>query len=435
MLDIVAKSIYTDKEVFLRELMSNCSDALEKQRYSEISGASTSQGDPQGLYINVFTNEKERTLTIFDSGVGMTREEVTENLGTIAKSGSQEFMKGLQGQDSQALDSIIGQFGVGFYSTFIVADSVEVFSKRNDQGVRWASDGSGEFEVSTVDNLDFTRGTKIVLKLKPESREFAREQEVEKILRKYSLFITYPIKLNGQLINNLQAIWYRDKREVTEDEYERFFEHLANTKIPYKFKLHYSTDVPLTIKALFYIPSTHSESMGIAQEQAGLHLYCRKIMIKERCQELVPAYLRFVKGVVDCEDLPLNISRETYQDSSLIAKLRNVVTRRVLKLLEDELKRDPARYDQWYTNFSQFLKEGLMVDAENKDQLLKLLRFNSTFEEKQLVNLDDYVKKMKPGQQKIYYVSGTSKEAALASPFLEPFRAAKEAPPVLVLTN
>ena len=158
-------------------------------------------------------------------------------------------------------------------------------------------------------------------------------------------------------------------------------------------------------------------------------------MIKERCQELVPSYLRFVKGVVDCEDLPLNISRETYQDSSLISKLRNVVTRRVLKLLEDELKRDPARYDQWYAQFSQFLKEGLMMDAENKDQLLKLLRFNSTFEEKQLVNLDDYVKKMKPGQQKIYYVSGTSRESALASPFLEPFRAAQEAPPVLVLTN
>ncbi len=200
-----------------------------------------------------------------------------------------------------------------------MADSVEVFTKSaSGEGVRWVSDGSGEYEVSTVTNLDFQRGTKIVLKLKPESREFAREQEVEKILKKYSLFITYPIKVNGQLVNNLQAVWYRDKRDVTEDEYERFFEHLANTKVPYKFKLHYSTDVPLTIKALFYVPSTHSEQMGIAQEQGGLHLYCRKVMIKERCQELLPPYLRFVKGVVDCEDLPLNISRETYQDSSLI---------------------------------------------------------------------------------------------------------------------
>jgi TNF receptor-associated protein 1 len=204
LLDIVAKSIYTDKEVFLRELMSNCSDALEKQRYAEISGAHTAQ-DPSGLYINIFTNEKERFLTIFDSGIGMTRQEVTENLGTIAKSGSKEFLEKLKngesGQtgDSQALDSIIGQFGVGFYSTFIVADSVEVFSKSSTdgQGVRWVSDGSGEYEVSTVDNLDFQRGTKIIMKLKPESREFSRESEVEKILRKYSLFINYPIKLNG----------------------------------------------------------------------------------------------------------------------------------------------------------------------------------------------------------------------------------------------
>jgi HSP90 family molecular chaperone len=266
----VAKSIYTEKEVFLRELMSNSSDALEKQRYAEISGTQTRQ-DEGGLYINVITNEKERILTIYDSGIGMSRNEITENLGTIAKSGSQEFVKKLQSSnsgstgDSQALDSIIGQFGVGFYSTFIVADAVEVYSRSSitGEGVRWVSDGSGEYEVSTVDNLDFQRGTKIILKLKPESREFSREAEVEKILKKYSLFITYPIKLNGQLINSLQAIWYRDKREITEDEYERFFEHLANTKVPYKFKLHYSTDVPLTIKALFYVPAGHSERLGL----------------------------------------------------------------------------------------------------------------------------------------------------------------------------
>jgi TNF receptor-associated protein 1 len=317
-----------------------------------------------------------------------------------------------------------------------VADSVEVFSRNaQGQGVRWVSDGSGEYEVSTVDNLDFTRGTKIVLKLKPESREFAREAEVEKILRKYSLFITYPIKLNGQLINNLQAIWYRDKREVTEDEYERFFEHLANTKIPYKFKLHYSTDVPLAIKALFYIPGQHSERMGLTQETGGMHLYCRKVLIKENCQELLPSYLRFVKGVVDCEDLPLNISRETYQDSALIAKLRNVVTRRVLKLLEDELKRDASRYDAWFDQFNQFLKEGLMMDSENKEALMKLMRYPASFtDSKSLISMDDYVKKMKAGQEKIYYVSAPNKEAALGNPFMEPFKGT-DAPPVLIVTN
>ena len=443
-MDIVAKSIYTDKEVFLRELMSNSSDALEKQRYAEISGKQTRQ-DEAGLYINVVTNEKERTLTIYDSGIGMSREEITENLGTIAKSGSREFVKKLQQEggatgDNQALDSIIGQFGVGFYSTFIVADSVEVFSRSSltGQGVRWVSDGSGEYEVSTVDNLDFERGTKIILKLKPESREFSRESEVEKILKKYSLFITYPIKLNGHLINSLQAIWYRDKREVTEDEYERFFEHLANTKVPYKYKLHYSTDVPLTIKALFYVPAAHSEKLGLQQEQPSMHLYCRKVLIKENCQELLPGYLRFMKGVVDCEDLPLNISRETYQDSSLISKLRNVVTRRCLKLLEDEMRRDPVKYDAWFDQFNNFLKEGLMMDSENKDQLLKIMRYHANFQENQqtLVSLDDYVKKMKAGQNKIYYVTAQTRENGLNSPFMEPFRAAgADAPPVLILTN
>lgn len=203
---------------------------------------------------------------------------------------------------------------MGFYSTFIVADSVEVITKNDnsEHGVRWISDGSGEYEVSTVDNLGFNRGTKIVLKLKPECRDFCKDGEIERILKKYSIFITYPIKINGQLINNLQAIWYRDKRDVTEDEYERFFEHLANTKIPYKYKLHYSTDVPLAIKAIFYVPSSHSEKMTMQQENMSMHLYSRKVLIKENCAELLPGYLRFVKGVVDCEDLPLNISRETY---------------------------------------------------------------------------------------------------------------------------
>ena len=235
-----------------------------------------------------------------------------------------------------------------------MADSVEVFSKHDSEshGVRWISDGSGEFEVSTADNIGFERGTKIMLKLKPESREFCKESEIEKILKKYSNFITYPIKLNGQVINNLQAIWYRDRKDVSEDEYERFFEHLANTKIPYKFKLHYSTDVPLAIKAIFYAPSSHGEKMGMGQETSSMHLYCRKVLIKENCQELIPTYLRFMKGVVDCEDLPLNISRETYQDSSLMMKLRNVVTRRILKMLEDEMKRDGAKYDKWYEEFS-----------------------------------------------------------------------------------
>ena len=339
------------------------------------------------------------------------------------------------GRSDDASDSIIGQFGVGFYSSFIVSNHVEVLSKtEGEEGVRWVSDGSGDYEISSVQNLDFERGTKIVLRLENSAIQFCREKEVEKIIKKYSVYNKYPIKLNGNLVNNLQAIWYKDKREVTQDEYEMFYENLANTKIPYKYRLHYSTDVPLAIKALFYIPNSHAEKTEMMQEQMKMDLYSRKVMIKENCRELIPNYLRFVKGIVDCEDLPLNISRETYQDSNLIAKLRNVVTRRILKFLEDEMKRDPVSYNQWFNNFQQFLKEGVMSDQDNKDSLLRLMRYNSTFAaDNETVSLDDYIKSMKEGQKKIYFVSGQKPEEAQSNPFMEPFKDSDV--PVLVVGN
>lgn len=266
LLDIVAKSIYTDKEVFIRELLSNCSDALEKQRFNFTSGTESPSESDSELEIYITTNQKERTITLFDTGVGMTREEIIENLGTIAKSGSQDFREAMDDIDSNvessgAGDSIIGQFGVGFYSSFVVSDHVEVFSKsaKSEKGTRWVSDGCGTYEVSDVDNLDFDRGTRITLKLLPESREFSQDAMVEKIIKKFSQFINYPIKLNGAIINSLGAIWTREKRDVTIDEYERFFEQLASTKIPYKYMLHYSTEVPISIKSILYIPSTHAE--------------------------------------------------------------------------------------------------------------------------------------------------------------------------------
>lgn len=298
----------------------------------------------------------------------MTREEIISNLGTIAKSGSGEFKTALEDADDSldgtSGDGIIGQFGVGFYSSFVVSDHVEVYSKssKSEKGTRWVSDGCGTYEVSDVDNLDFARGTRITLKLLPESREFSQDPVIEKIIKKFSQFIAYPIKLNGAQINSLGAIWSREKREVTIDEYERFYEQLASTKIPYKYMLHYSTDVPISIKSILYVPSTHKERQGLTQESSEIHLYSRKVMIKEKCAELLPHYLRFVKGVVDCEDIPLNISRENYQDSGLITKLRNVITRRVIKMIDDEAKRDPEAYKKWYGDFGHFLKEGIAVD-------------------------------------------------------------------------
>ncbi len=278
LLDIVAKSIYTDKEVFLREMMSNCSDALEKQWLYEVSGKS--KMTDEALYINVITNEKDWTITIFDSGIGMTKDEIVDNLGTIAKSGSSDFVKSL-GENAKA-ENIIGQFGVGFYSTFIVASSVEVLTKSDSSSkpIRWVSDGNGEFEVYDVSEVNFTRGTQIKLYLTPECWNFSQPWEVEAILKKFSLFITYPIKLNGEVINSMQAIWYWDKWEVSDDEYEKFYENIAKTKIPYKFKLHYATDVPLAIKSVIYFPSTSSEKYSMVQEPIQLHLYSWKVLIK-----------------------------------------------------------------------------------------------------------------------------------------------------------
>lgn len=268
----------------------------------------------------------------------------------------------------------------------------------------------------------------------PESREFSQENLVEKIIKKFSQFISYPIKLNGQIINSLGAIWVKEKREVTLDEYERFFETLANTKVPFRYMLHYSTDVPISIKSILYVPQSHNEKQGLMQESQDVHLYSRKILIKEKCTELLPHYLRFVKGVVDCEDLPLNISRENYQDSGLITKLRNVLTRRVIKLIDDESKKDAEKYKKWFNDFGQFIKEGIAVDHENKEALFRLLRFNSRNQgDKELMSIEDYVKTMKEGQEKIYFVVNPTYDQALKSPYMEPFKGSDL--DVLVLTN
>jgi TNF receptor-associated protein 1 len=404
LLDIVTHSLYTDKEIFLRELLSNASDALEKQRFLEVTGKLNMIGEP--LYISITTNEKNKTVTIFDSGVGMTREEMIDNLGTIAKSGTQSFLKNFKDVQSQGTspESLIGQFGVGFYSSFIVGDTVEVISKPQDspRAYHWVSDGNGEFQISDVENPDFKRGTKVIIHLKSECRDFCRPTEIQKIIKKYSNFISYTIKLNGEVTNNLQAIWYREKKDVTADDYQKFYEMIANTKMNYRYLLHFSSDVPLDIKALLYIPTSSMERYGVSEENLGVALYSRKILIKQKCTELLPNYLRFIRGVVDCSDIPLSISRESYQDSNLIFKLKVLITKRILKKLEDEMKSDPDTYDKWFDEFQQNIREGVFIDTDNGENLLKLLRFKSTFSNNR-VNLEDYIAKMKPGQEKIYF--------------------------------
>jgi TNF receptor-associated protein 1 len=426
LLDIVTHSLYTDKEIFLRELLSNCSDALEKQRFFEVTGQLAMIGEP--LYISISTNEKNKTITIFDSGVGMTREELIENLGTIAKSGTQNFVKSVKDKKAEdnSGESLIGQFGVGFYSSFIIGDVVEVISKPQNsvKGHHWISDGNGEFQISDVENVDFKRGTRVIIHLKTECRDFCKPSELQKIIKKYSSFISYTIKLNGEVVNNVQAIWYREKKDVSSEDYQKFYEHVSNSKLPYKYLLHFSSDVPLDIKAVLFFPSQTMEKYGITEENTGLSLYSKKILIKAKCTELVPNYFRFVRGVVDCADIPLSISRENYQDSSLIFKLRVLITKRIIKKLEDEIKLDPENYDKWYEEFSQYLREGVLSDSDNAEPLLRLLRFKvNVGKNREKGSLESYMRKIKPGQEKIYYLNiiGTDREIE-DNVFLENFK-------------
>lgn len=432
LLDIVAKSIYTDKDVFVRELLSNASDALEKQKYQQRIGTSQSTDE---LQIDVELDEAKRTITIFDTGCGMTRESLIEDLGTIARSGSKKFVEETKGQDSSISDGIIGQFGVGFYSSFIVGDTVEVISKteKSEKASLWVSDGSGTFEISEIENVGFERGTKIIIHLRADCAQFSKKAEIQKIIQRYSNFINHPISINGEIQNLVQATWSKDKSTVKEEEYKKFWEFISNSKAEYKYKLHYSTDAPLEIKALLYVPATHTEKYGIQMEDIDITLYSRKVVIKQKCRELLPHYLRFVKGAVDCEDIPLNISRENYQDSALIAKLNQILTRRILKMLEEEANKDPEGYLRWYNEFNVFLKEGLAMDQMNQDQIMRLCRYQANFTDK-AISMDEYISKMEKDQDKIYYLLAPSRDLALKSPYYEPF-IGKDIPVVILNMN
>lgn len=429
LLQIVAKSIYTDSEVFVRELLSNASDALEKEKFRQLQDGAAESGDP--LQIAITTNEAKRQISILDTGVGMTKQELIENLGTIAKSGSKAFLENLKESGKSGAD-IIGQFGVGFYSSFIVGHTVEVITKKSGQEAHvWVSDGSGQFTVSKAENPNFDRGTKVIIHLTPENQHFSRKVDVEAIIKKYSNFINYPIFLNGEKINISSPVWMRDKNSVTEAEYKELWELISKTKLNFQYKLHYSADVPIQVKAVFFIPQTHSEKMGVSREESQIALYSRKVLIKDKCQELLPPYLRFVKGVVDCEDLPLNISRENYQDTQLIGRLRSLLTKRILKSLADEMVKSPGAFDIWSKEFAQFIAEGMITDKENSEMLVKLMRYKSSYSD--TTTMDDYITKMKQGQVNIYYAIADSMETAKKSPFMDPFIKSKT--PVLLVAS
>ena len=374
------------------------------------------------LAVKIFFDHDKRQIIIEDSGIGMTKDELIENLGTIAHSGSKSFVQDL-GENSQGDNNIIGQFGVGFYSSFIVGDYVEVISKseQSEKTYIWSSDGSGTFEISEFDEPMKSTGTKIIISLRPDCIEFSSSEEVLKTINKFSNFINFPIYMNEEKVNVTSAIWTRARYEITQEEYQKFFEFVSNSKMDYKYLLHYSTDAPLSIKALLYSPGSHTEKYGMSQEESKVSLYSKKILIKPDCKEMLPNWLRFIKGVVDCDDIPLNISRENYQDTNLMLKLKSVLTKRILKMISDEAEKDPKDYLRWYDEFQYFLKEGAASDPEYSDQLLSLMRFQTSFTN-EAISLDNYISKLKPEADKIFFILNQTKEGARTSPFMEPFK-------------
>jgi molecular chaperone HtpG len=423
LLDIVIHSLYTEKEIFVRELVSNASDALEKLRHTQITEKDIFD-DKAELAINVTTDDKAKTLTIEDFGIGMTRAELVENLGTIAHSGSKQFLKAL-GEGGAKNTNLIGQFGVGFYSAFMVAKSVKVYShswRAGEAGHVWSSDGSGSYEVEAAEDL--RRGCKIVIELKDDCGDYAQEWKIKEILERYSAFVSFPINLNGKHINTIQALWLRSKNEIKDEEYTEFYKFQSHAHDEPRLRLHFSADAPLAINALLFVPKDNSEKFGMSRLEASVSLYCRKVLIDAKPKDILPEWLRFMKGVIDSEDLPLNISRETMQDRSLIEKLNKVVTKRFLKFLADEAEARPDAYNEFYAEFGIFLKEGAAMDYTHKEQLTKLLRFESSLTDKgKTTSLTDYIGRMGADQKEIYYLVGPNRAALESGPYLEGFKA------------
>jgi molecular chaperone HtpG len=423
LLDIVIHSLYTEKEIFVRELVSNASDALEKLRHTQITEKEIfdDKAEPE---ISLTTDDKAKTLTIQDYGIGMTRDELVKNLGTIAHSGSKQFLKAL-GENGAKNSNLIGQFGVGFYSAFMVAKSVKVYSKSwrtSEPGHVWSSDGSGSYEVEEV--ADLRRGSKIVIELKDDCGDYSADWKIKEILERYSAFVSFPIKLNDKHINTGQALWLRSKNEIKDEEYTEFYKFQAHAHDEPRLRLHFSADAPLAINALLFVPKDNSEKFGMSRLEASVSLYCRKVLIDAKPKDLLPEWLRFMKGVIDSEDLPLNISRETMQDRSLIEKLNKVVTKRFLKFLSEEAEARPDTYNEFYTEFGIFLKEGAAMDYTHKEQLTKLLRFESSLTDKgKTTSLADYVTRMGAEQKEIYYLVGPNRAALESGPYLEGFKA------------
>ena len=452
LLHLMIHSLYSNKEIFLRELISNASDAADKLRFEALSAPELLEGDAE-LKIRVNFDKEANTLTIEDNAIGMNREEVLSNLGTIAKSGTAEFFKNLSG-DAKKDSQLIGQFGVGFYSAFIVADKVEVFTRRAGaaatEGVLWSSEGQGEFEISTIEKAD--RGTRIVLHLKKDESEFADGFRLRNVIKKYSDHVALPIELpketygedkeaeataevEWEVVNRASALWTRPRTEIKDEEYQEFYKHVAHDFEDALTWSHNKVEGRLEYTSLLYIPTRAPFDLYQREAPRGLKLYVQRVFIMDQADEFLPLYLRFVKGIVDSNDLSLNVSREILQKDPVIDSMKSALTRRVLDMLEKMAKNKPEDYQTFWDAFGQVLKEGPAEDFANKEKVAGLLRFASTHtgNEKQTVALGDYIERMQEGQDKIYFLTGESYAQVKNSPHLEVFR--KKGIEVLLLTD
>jgi molecular chaperone HtpG len=422
LLEIITNSIYTNREIFLRELVSNASDALDKLRFLQSSGAALADPDAP-LEIRISPDKDARTLTIADTGIGMNREELVDNIGTIAHSGSAEFMRRAAEQGTAGADSIIGRFGVGFYSVFMVADEVRITTRGADPAaapVRWVSSGTGNYTIEDLDT-DAPRGTSIEIQLKEDAADFADPERLRQIIRAHSNFIGFPILLAGERVNTTPALWREPKFQIKKEQYDEFYSFLTYDSKPPLEHLHVAVDAPVQFTGLLFIPDAPSGSFFEDPDNYGLDLYVRRVLIERRHKELIPQYLGFLRGLVDTEDLPLNLSRETLQENLLVGKIRQTLTKQALAMLA-KLAEDQERYATFWRHHGKVFKLGYS-DYPNREQYAALLRFNaSTHDDADgLTSLADYKARAKDGQTAIYYISGPSREAVRLNPHLEIF--------------
>ena len=433
LLDIVAHSLYSEKEIFLRELISNASDACDRLRYAALTEPALAEAD-SSYRVVLIPDKSARTLTVADNGIGMNRGELIENLGTIARSGTAAFVNQLSG-DARKDMSLIGQFGVGFYSAFMVADKVEVRSRKagESEGWRWVSDGKGEFTIEPLHEAE--RGATIVVYLREGEEEYLEPARLRRIVNTYSDHIGLPIVLKDagkeETINTASALWTRPKSEITQEQYNEFYHHVGHSFDDPWLTLHNKAEGVLEYTSLLFVPSAKPFDLFDPERKSRVKLYVRRVFITDESTNLLPAYMRFLRGIVDSEDLPLNISREMLQSNPIVARIRQQLTKRILMELGKKASDSPEEYTKFWDNFGAVLKEGLYEDREQRDELLALVRFRSTRDG--LVSLDEYVAAMRPGQAAIYTITGDSLEVIKRSPQLEGFRARRVE--VLLMTD